>query len=381
MKFDKVLLLTHIAWRNSPPNDPLEGPYTSVLKALALEGMDVAALGIPLHSYINPLLYVKGKDKRKYTIPRFLGRIQGIKYISDFLISIFFILRFSFKNRQKNKLFIGIDPLSCFPLILFKKIFRAKLIFYSVDFNKHRSGNKIIQYLYEKADEVCTLGADQVWVVCESLKSYKKMNFKKDSTYIPNSNVFNADLYKKGQELRTGNKLAWTGSLMTDRQFDIFFGLLKKIQTLIRNDIEIYLAPTWEKEKFEIYKGKYKLNKTKVLDLHSRLEWQKFVSGCDVGIAVYDDKFGSTKFIEPLKIWDFMMCGVPFIISREPSINMEVKESGAAFLLGKSNTIPRNPSLKVFLEKDNLNKMEPVCLKLAKKYAIDKIIRESLVKL
>ena len=174
--------------------------------------------------------------------------------------------------------------------------------------------------------------------------------------------------------------MAWTGSCLTERQFYLLFDVLKEVQK-IRPDIEFYFAPTGNHEKFNEQSKKYKLNKYKVLDLHSRREWQEFAATCDVGIAIYDEKSGSTEFIEPLKIWDFMMCGLPFIISCEPSIATPVEKSGVAYFLKPGNKIPKDNSLNEFLTKENITKLQGKCIQLSREFDIQKQMEKALAKI
>lgn len=379
--FDKALVVTHIVYREISPYDALEGPYSSVCHALTLILKEVETCQIPLSGFNGSLIYGQWKKGRKLKVPSFLGKLAVLKYLIDIFITVFFVIRFNLTNRNKKRLVIGIDPLSCFPLGFLKKILNYQLVFYSVDFNKNRFGNKILQRLYEKADEISARLSDQTWVVCQSLKDYKKNNYQVESFYIPNSPIYNGALYEQGKSLKTGNKMAWTGSFLTERQGRILFATLKEVQDKARPDLEFYFAPIGSRRKIKEYCQKYKLKKCKVLDLRSRLEWQKFVSKCDVGIALYDDKFGSTEFIEPLKIWDFMMCGLPFIISSEPSIATPIQKAGVAYFLNPGNKIPQDNSLKEFLKPKNIQKLQTKCLEIAKEYDISKQIEKALKKI
>lgn len=378
--FDKTLVITHILYRNTPPHDALEGPYSSVSHALVSILQNVETCQIPLSGFNEPLIYGQWEKSHNLKIPSFLGKLTTLKYLIDIFIIVFFTIRFNLTNRNKKRLIIGIDPLSCFPIVFLKKIFNYRLVFYSVDFNKSRFKNRLLQVLYEKADGVSTKFSDQTWVVSESLQKYKKRKFNIESFYMPNSPIFNDIFYKDGEKIKMGNKMAWTGSL-SERSFDILFNLLSEIQEKIRKDMEFYFAPMQNHKKFRDYGKKFGLKKFKVLELHSRAEWQKFAATYDVGIAVYDPQFGSIEFIEPLKIWDFMMCGMPFIISCEPSISEPIKKSGVAFFLKPDNKLPKNNSLKSFLKKENIKKLQPKCIQLAREFDIRRQIEKALKKI
>lgn len=379
-KFDAALVVTHIVYRKNHPFDPLEGPYSSVCQALAEKMGSVETCQLPLYGFKDAVIFGNWKKAESLKIPKFLGILPPVKYLTDILITALFAAGFKFNHRGKNLLLVGIDPLSSFPLTLLKEVLGYKLVFYSVDFNRNRFSQRPMQILYEKLDEIGSRRSDQTWVVCESLKDYKKEKYAIDSIYIPNSSTFTPEIYEKNKNLKTGNKMAWTGSLLTERQFDILFGLLKEIQK-IRNDLEFYLAPMGGYEKFRQYGRRYGIEKLEVLELRSRRQWQEFAATCDVGIAVYDDKFGSTEFIEPLKIWDFLLCGMPFIISREPSISTPIKKSGAVYFLDYGNRITDRESLTRFLKADNFKTLQDKCLELAREFDIKKQINEALNKL
>ena len=285
-------------------------------------------------------------------------------------------MKFILSKNKKNKLIIGIDPLSCFPLAVLRKIFKFKLIFHSVDFNRRRSGNKLIQNAYEFADRFCSKNSDQVWVVSESLLDYKKDKYGVSSLYFPNTTRFDCRLFEENKKFKTGRRIAWSGGL-SERQFDIFFRVLKEIQD-IKPEIEFCLAPTNNHDKFCEYFEKFNLKNWSVLRLNSRAQWQEEAARCDIGIAIYDDEEGCTEFIEPTKIWDYLLCGLPFIISREPSISSPIRNSGVMYSLDYKNIIPPDGSLERFLEKDNIERLQSACISLAKEFDILEQIKKKI---
>lgn len=372
--FDTVLVVTHIVYRKKPPYEPVEGPYSECCSVLELMVNEVQSLQVPLSGFNDPITYGKWKKEKRFSVPKILGIILPLKYLTDMCVILFYTTTFCIKNRNKNIAAIGIDPLSCLPLVFLKKVFKYKLVFYSIDFSKSRLANKLMQKLYEKADEIDSRNSNQTWTTCELVGEYKKSKYGTESYYVPHATIFNNRFFEDGKKFRTGNKMAWTGSLLTNRLFDIIFGVLKKIQNDVKPDMEFYFAPTRDHEKIEEYCKKYELKKYQVLDLHSRLEWQEFASTCDVGIALYDELLGITEFVEPVKIWDYLLCGLPFVVSSEPSISKPIKESGVAYFLNPRNKIPNDGSLEKFLTPKNIKEKQLACLEIAKEYDISKQI-------
>lgn len=76
-----------------------------------------------------------------------------------------------------------------------------------------------------------------------------------------------------------------------------------------------------------------------------------------------------------------MVCGMPFIISCEPSISQPIKDSGIVYFLGPDNKITDAKSLGDFLQKGNLEALQSKCVNLAREYSIDRQIKTALAKL
>lgn len=372
-----IMIVTHVYFRDE--NTVSEGPFSSVGNALNSLKFDVRSLQLPLLGTTDKFLYGPWKKEKIVSLNPIFGKSLLIKFFTDIVLSTWFTFRFMQKKTADKKIIVAIDPLTCLPLLLLKHLFGFTLIFYCVDFNTHRFTNTWLQYCYAKADELCSVYADETWVVSQHLQNYKKRVYKSSSVYIPNSSTFSSDLYKKYKDTRTGNKLVWGGSCITDKQMKDLFIVLSKIQKEQRQDLSIYLAPVDKYDVYEKQSKKYHLQNVQVLRLHKN-DWLELVAKSDVGIAVYDPSFGSTEFIEPLKIWDFMKCGLPFIISCEPPISQELSTSGVAFQLQSKNTLPKDDSLRTFLQADNLIKKQEKSISLAKKYDMKKLIDTTLKK-
>ncbi len=363
-----LLVITHVLYRN---DKAIDGPYSSVVKGLKNRFGTVTSIRIPLQEFKSPIVFGKDpiahpKDRQKQLrLPQALGEHQAIKYVLDFFAILALALKILLETRQH--VVIGIDPLSTLPLTLLKPFFRFKLIFYSVDFNEKRFNNTTLQSLYELADKYSSLLADQVWGVCDALNEYKKRRYGVKGLYIPNSFPFNKRHYVDNKDKRTGTKAVWTGSILTNRQIKHIMRLCKKIQQL-RPEMEFWFIPTNKIDIFRKEIAKTGLKNTRIYDIDGRKASLKLVSLCDMGIAIYDKSFGSTKYIEPIKIWEYMMCGLPFIISREPSLNKETGKSGVALLLDADNRLPKDSAIGQFISNDNIIAVRERCVWLAKKH-------------
>lgn len=371
-----IFIITHIAY-NKKTGKPVEGPYTSVANAIhKIYGKPPAILEIPLNGFEGAIVYGEFNNSKSINLPKILGLVIIVKYFTDLTMSFFYGLLFIIRAKDRAVI-IGIDPLSTLSLTLLRKFLSFKLVYYCVDFSKNRTANKIMQSMYEYADRVCSKNCDQVWVVCEALRVYKKEEYGTESTYVPNSFPFDPSYYEINKEKRSGNKVVWTGSILTDRQIEHIFRLFREIQ-VIRPEMEFCFVPSNRHKDFEEGINKHNLRNARVYNVIGQQASREIVSKCDLGVAIYDINHGSTKFIEPIKIWEYMMCGLPFIISQEPSLNIDAINSGVAYRLGKDNEIPKDGSLRQFVNPSNLKGMGSRCVELAQKYDVVKIIKLSL---
>lgn len=375
-KFEKILIITHIAWRKNPPFKPIEGPYSSVARALVPEGKEIETCQIPLFGFDEPLLYGEWQKEQSFKLPSFLGRSLFLKYILDILIISFFLVRFNLFNQGKKKLVIGIDPLSCLPASFLKKLMGCRVVFYSADFSESRFANKFLQKLYEKADETSSRLSDQVWVQCYPSQEYKKEHYGVDSFYIPNSFPFNPDYYRQNKNKRGGNKVVWTGSFSSNQQIIDTVKLVKEIQRL-RPEMRFWFVPSNKINDLRRIMKKFKLKRGRIFDVAGQEASRKIVSQGDLGLAIYDKNLGVTKFTGPIKIWEYAMCGLPFIISCEPASQV-FRNSGVAYFLNPGNQIPKDNSLAKFIRQENLKKLGKTGLELARKYDARKTVIKAL---
>ena len=370
-----VLIITHIVFIN---NLPIAGPYSSVIKSLQNKTKYLEVLEIPLYNFDEPIIYGDVINLSKLKISKLFGAISPIKYIMDIIITTIFLFKFGLR-KSEHKAVISIDPLSALIPSIICKILRAKSIFYCVDFSENRFNNKILQKLYEKADKIASIHSDQTWSVCDSMKKYKLENYSVKSLYIPNSFTY-TDNYIAKLSKRSGNRVVWTGSILTGKQIVDIFNLCAQIQK-IRPETEFRFVPSNRLNDFKEMAKNTTLKNVQIFDVYGQEKSRELVSQCDLGLAVYDKNFGSTKYIEPIKIWEYMLCGIPFVISKEPSVNPKVIKSGVAFILDKDNKINDTERLKKFIDKNNLSKLYKASLLLAKEYDASKLMKDAVLSL
>lgn len=373
---NKILVTAHIAY-HPISGQPAAGPFSSITTALIKLGYRVNTVLIPLCGWEKPAqIEFYGDSKKQVRVAKFLGKNIAIKYLTDIVVETILIIQLI--ARRGVTITIGCDALATLPLLLIKKIIPLKVIFYCVDFNQQRFNNKLLQWVYQKSDFLCSKYSDQVWVVGYSLLKDKKERYGIIAHYIPNSFPFDKKVQEETIQERNGNRVVWTGSLSTDRQLNALIQTIKGL-LFLRPELEINLIPANYISTIEQAIVSNELSdKVFIHQVPSQHESQQIVKTMDLGLAIYDEKFGSTAYIEPIKIWEYLLCGIPFIISKEPVICPEIMERGVAFKLDAANSIPKDDSLRTFISKEHITQLPPTCIALAKKYSLEGLVSKQL---
>ena len=348
----------------------MAGPFTSVLGALVNE--NTYFLKLPLSNYHDPVKYLD----QSFLLPTWLGSNSFIKYLVDFLIEILLIIKIRI-TLKGTLTAIAIDPLCAMPATILRRLLDYKLIFYSVDFNETRFKNKLMQRLYELFDKFSATHSEKTWVVCDSLKVYKKETYGIDSVYMPNSFPYDGSYFLENKGKRTGNKAVWKGIILVDSQIRGLVRIAKELQQ-IRPELEFLFLTQNKKEEFETEVLNQSLERCEIVQVLGQKESWSLVAQCDIGLAIYDNKFGSTKYIEPIKIWGYAMCGIPFIISCEPSLNDEFTEKQVCLKLLPNNQMPDISIVRTFISQDALLSKQKPSLELAQKYDLSIIVKKAL---
>lgn len=373
----RFLILVHLAFKKG--NVPAEGPYSSVIRSLPKNSASVEIIGLPLTGYNNPIIYGEYSNYKKLMLPKLLGKIPAAKYLLDIFISFVLLIKSLFDAPDVDTVVIAADPLAAIPALMLKPFSTYKLVFYSVDFSEHRFESNLLQKAYELADALASKFSDQVWAVCYSLIDYKKKHYNVDAIYIPNSFPYISKYYDE-RGVRSKKKVVWTGSVSTPKQLQDVVKVSKSLQTH-RPDLEFWFIPTYDSEELAKAIKKHKLINAQVFDVAGQEESRNLVKKCDLGLAIYDKDFGSTKYIEPIKIWEYMMCGLPFIISCEASLNPDLLQNGVALQLLANNQVPASKELKSFISVSNLRAKSSLAMAMAIKYDSSVLIKDALGKL
>lgn len=271
-------------------------------------------------------IYKKGaliKDKiLKWKLP------EPFNYLKD----IFYTFLWVIKVPQRFELYIGVNCLNALIGIILKKLRRVKkVIFYAIDYVPNRFNNKFLNWVYHKVDTFCAKSCDYVWNLSKRMIEARR---RKGVKKINNQLIVPIGVHSERIKVLPINRI--------NRKTIVYMGHLREKQGL---ELVIESFPEIVKKvpdiKFIIIgKGrleKYLKNRTQELKLENYVELMGYIEDhkkveeilktCAVGLALYEpgpDSF--TWYTDPSKPKQYMVCGLPVIITRVPEIAKVIDE-------------------------------------------------------
>lgn len=248
-----------------------------------------------------------------------------IGYFSDFLATA----RWMSRVNQPIEKAIGMNCFDVLPLILFKKRFKiSEVIFFNTDFSRKRFGNPLLNRAYVFLDRFCAKRADKL--CCNTKRTISKRIDEgvdeKKIVYTPNGvfldEIGEVDLSKK----RFEKKILFIGHVSKAHGLQDVIKLLPdldlKLEIIGSGDYESELKAL--AERLRVY-GKVAFLGRK--DRKDVIEYLKGFGG--FGIAPYSLDGGDwVYYCDPVKVKEYLACGVPVIISDFPEVAIDLKEKG-----------------------------------------------------
>lgn len=242
-------------------------------------------------------------------------------YVVDFLKAYQKI-----KKEKKIDIAIGMNCFDTLPFILLRKNRIKKIVFFGTDFARKRFKNPILNWFYIKIDGYCAKKAD--WVCCNSQRTIKQRLVegvnKNKIIYTPNG-IFlkKTKTIKKEYE----KKLVFVGRI------DKEHGLLTLISRVDNSNIKMDIigdGPELPNLQIKFKRSKYiKFLGQKTHD--EAIEYLLDFGG--FGVAPYiKTGLDWTYYCDPVKVKEYLACGVPVIVSDVPEIAKVIKKEEFGFV-------------------------------------------------
>lgn len=367
----RILLLSHIS--------DLSGPTE------ALEDFLVKKRTGRLYLIYNPLEYCRLKKRvvRLYESDILLKEIYPINIkhgkILTWFFEFFITLYYSLRSWAVYDIAICCDGLNFVLGLVLSRLGRVnKLIYYTIDWTPQRFKNKFLNFLYQKINNYSLKHADEIWSV---------------TVRLLNLQVEKGALTSKIKHVPVGVK---NGKDITQYKFFdykalVFLGALEKTKGiesiikawphLIKKDLRFRLIVIGKtpgnSRYYEDILGS--MPNVEILGVLPHQEVLKILPKYGIGLAPYTRDDSTVSFYgDPSRIKDYLVCGLPVVVTRTPEISSYIEKSQAGKVIDFSIQGLIDGIESLIQDRNTIGFYRNNAINLAKRYRWDNIFSNAL---
>lgn len=300
----------------------------------------------------HPLPSVNPSEKeRSYSELSSRGKINirevGQKRFNSLLLTVFYemflTIKWVFNTSEKYDVYIGVDNLNALQGLILKKLHRVeKVVYYTIDYFPTRYPNPVLNWVYHYIDKICVHYADETWNVGKAMaqarQKHNNMSQKQyNKQYVVPIGIWYNNAPRKPFGRIDKKKLIFVGHLVAHMGVDnVIRALPKVLQKIPAVSLEI-IGGGEELESLKQLAKQYKVEKYITFWgwIRDREKLEKKMASGAVGLATFnttilDDK---VKNADPGKIKDYMLLGMPVIVTNAISTAKELVEKQCAVVV------------------------------------------------
>jgi glycosyltransferase involved in cell wall biosynthesis len=277
-----------------------------------------------------------------------MSRYSIFRYLSEIISTLYFVL---FSVRKNVLVYVGVDPLNAFSGIILKKIGRvSKVVYYTADFTTKRFSNPLLNIFYHLLDRICINNADFVWNVstriCEIRKKQGLPSIK--NIFVPNI-PFLGDSSFLYQNTKRRYSLISLGIIGEQMDYLTMFDAVKDLLP-IYPDLILRIVGNGPKEvEYKAYVSDIGLNGNVLFLGHlSHENALEEISKSEIGLAVYNGKWGFNYYGDSMKCREYFCFGLPVITTDTHSTVSEIIAFQAGIVCSMDKNMYKNAISNIF---------------------------------
>lgn len=304
----------------------------------------------------------------------------------EFCLTLFWVV----KEQKTYDLFIGVDNINALCGLLLKKIGRTKkVVYYTIDYFPTRFSNKQLNSLYHAIDKLCVKYSDETWNVSEKMiYAREKTNSMQFSQYPRQYTVPIGIWYKKVERLPFNkvkmNKIVFVGHLVAHMGVDLIIKSIPLIQEKIPTLSVDIIGGGEELDNLNRLAKKMKVASC----VHfwgwvkDRTKLETIMKSSSIGLApfnttILDEK---VKNADPGKIKDYMLLGMPVVMTNAVSASEELRKNKCAYIISYTKKSFSNAIIALLLDKKLLQEYRKNVLKYIKQFDYETIYKKNLAR-
>lgn len=356
--------------------DPVYGTGSVLEGFLREKNINFLYIKQSLKGSFSPVIISNINNKHRQEVIRSVN--------SDFLLlKAFKEFRVLLKVIGNNhvKLYIGIDPLNAVYGLLLKKFGKIdKVIFYTADYTEERYKNKIINSVYHFIDKLAYTHADETWSVSRKIvKLREKQGVNKSKNkWFPNSPEFEK-VKRLDYEKINKHEIVIVSTISASVALRLIF---ETIQTLHNKYPDVKLKvigiDDWSKEFAPLLEKLDIANNVIFLKSMPHETLLKELSKSAIGLALYTNVTNWTKYCDSMKARDYLACGLPVLITKEPPTARDIQDANAGYVVGLDRIKLTNIIDAMFSNKSSYLQIRNNAIRLAEKRDATKTLEKLL---
>ena len=307
-------------------NTPLDGPINYYENFLIRNKKRVFLISHPLDDYANRSTSLFDNKKEIKNIRRFNFGLFNL--FLDYIISFNYILKYRFN------VFVGANNFDTLVGIIARKLGKKinKIIYFATDFSENRFKNNILNKIYYYIERKALDGADVI--ISNTERAEKKrlgICLDKSKSIIIQNGVYLKDIKFEEKKIKK-DSFIFIGSVTKEHGL---YDLLNEIFPIINRLVVIGAGDDWDrvlklcKERAINTKVYYKKDHAFCIDYLKKFR--------GIGLAPYNLKSKWTYYCSPLKVAEYIACGLPVLMSSLPEIASHVKVNNLGVVYGEIN--------------------------------------------
>lgn len=328
--------------------------------------------------------YSDGKFVRTIESPNIL-LLNFIPYIKDFFYSIYWCI-----NLGHYDIFLGLDPLNALSGIILKALgFCDKVVYYSIDYYPIRFENKVLNRAYHFIDKVCVRFSDETWNAGQNMSNARAENNNMSGLFYKRQFLVPIGIwvskYKRKILNPRNNKLIYAGYIAPYMGVKLVIETMQKILKEVPDASLDIIGMGEEKEKLKELVKRLGLEKKIYFYqwISDRSQFEEKLSEGAIGLAPFNPNIqdGKIKNGDPGKVKDYMLCGLPVIVTKVLFNYKDIDDSKSGIVINYNKKELSEAVIKLLKNRSLLQEYRENASKYIRKFDWNVLLDEALIRL
>lgn len=290
----------------------------------------------------------------------------------------------SLKKRGFRVVYIGVDPLNALVGYILRRLKRIDtFVAFTPDYSPVRFPNPLVNYLYHQIDKITTNRADFVWGVSKRIVDLRRKQGIPDQR---NFQVPNSPSMQIVKTITPSSKNKFDLVIVSTLSKGVNFPILLRGVASLRKDfphlrLRLIGSGDYEAELRQLVKELDIEDRILLLGQMSHEEVFKNLKECGVGIALYTNDAPWTYYSDPMKVRDYLACGIPVVMTDVPALAHEIQTAQAGEVIALAQDSFEAAIRKILTDDEKYSQYAENALLMGETYDLDSVLEKTLSRL